>query len=198
VWIANRVVDHLPETVDGGTFVASDLLESIPLSLEEVAGLLQSTVMLLRQRAATLPDRAISWHPDIGKWCTKEIIGHLTEEDHRDFVGRMRRMLEETEPSLKVNDQDKVARARRDCEKTLTALLDEFESVRTESVAFVKTLSAADLGRGGIHPRIGRITIQELLHEWIYHDLNHFRQIDANLQRFLLNHLGNMQKFYPS
>jgi hypothetical protein len=159
---------------------------------------LQYTVALLRHRVAALPDRAAGWHPEDKKWCAKEIIGHLTEEDNCDFVGRIRMMIEKQEPALKVNDQDEVARARRDCDKTLRDLMDEFESVRTDSVALVKKLKADDLDRGGIHPRTGRIAIRELLHEWVYHDLNHIRQIDVNFQRFLLGHLGNMKQFYQT
>ena len=44
------------------------------------------------------------------KWCIKEVIGHLTEEDKRDFAGRIEAMLDELEPSLKLNDQEEVAR----------------------------------------------------------------------------------------
>jgi NADP-dependent 3-hydroxy acid dehydrogenase YdfG len=111
-------------------------------------------------------------------------------------IGRM--MLEKPEPVLKVNDQDEVARTRRDCEKTLRDLLDEFESVRTDSVTFVKKLKTEDLDCGSIHAKTGHITVRELLHEWVYHDLNHVSQINANFQRFLLNHLGGMQQFYQS
>ena len=173
-------------------------IKHISLEPQELAHLLQNTTTVLRQLVAALPDRVVALHPGPGKWCIKEVIGHLTEEDKRDFVGRIRMMLDEPEPSLKVSDQEEVARARRDCEKNLHDLLDEFNTVRSSSVAFVVGLRATELDRGGVHPKIGHIRIRELLHEWIYHDLNHIRQIDANVQRFLWDHLGNMQRFYTS
>jgi|SRR5208282_1373941 hypothetical protein len=172
--------------------------KDVPLAPQEVAQLLQNTTTVLRQLVTALPNHVVVLHPGSGKWCIKEVIGHLTEEDKRDFVGRIRMMLDEPEPSLKVSDQEEVARARRDCEKNLHDLLDEFNTVRSSSVAFVMRLRATELDRGGVHPKIGHICIRELLHEWIYHDLNHIRQIDANFQRFLWDHLGNMQRFYPS
>lgn len=172
--------------------------KDVPLAPQEVAHLLQNTTIVLRQLVTALPNRVVVLHPGPGKWCIKEVIGHLTEEDKGDFVGRIRMMLDEPEPSLKVSDQEEVARARRDCEKNLHDLLDEFNTVRSSSVAFVMRLRATELDRGGVHPKIGHIRIRELLHEWIYHDLNHIRQIDANVQRFLWDHLGNMQRFYPS
>ncbi len=168
------------------------------LDLQEVARLLQNTTIVLRQRVTVLPDRAVAWHPGPAKWCIKEVIGHLTEEDKRDFAGRIEAMLDELEPSLKLNDQEEVARVRHDCDKNVRDLLDEFDTVRGSSIALVMKLGGTDLDRGGVHPKIGRIRICELLHEWIYHDLNHLRQIDANVQAFLWDHLGNMQRFYPS
>ena len=167
------------------------------LDIGEVTRLLHITTVVLRQRVTALPDRAITRHPGSAKWCIKEVIGHLAEEDKRDFVGRIQAMLDELDPSLKPNDQEEVARLRHDCDKNLNDLLDEFEAVRRSSISFVKKLGVAELERGGVHPKIGRIRIRELLHEWIYHDLNHLRQIDANVQRFLWDHLGNMQRFYP-
>jgi hypothetical protein len=168
------------------------------LNTQEVAQLLKNTTSLLRHRVAALPERAVAWHPAAGKWCIKEVIGHLSEEDQRDFMRRIEKMLNESEPSLIVTDQDEVAHARHDCDKNLSDLMDEFNSVRATSVAFVMKLSATDLDRSGTHPKIGRIRIGELLHEWVYHDLNHIRQIDANIQSFLWDHLGNMQRFYLS
>ncbi len=172
--------------------------KDILLNPKEVTQLLQNTALVLRQRVTALPDRAIARHPGPGKWCVKEVIGHLTEEDARDFVGRIQTVLDEMEPSLRINDQEEVARVRRDCDKDLHDLLDEFDTVRSSSIAFVMKLGVTDLDRGGMHPKIGHIRIRELLHEWIYHDLNHLRQIDANVQRFLWDHLGKMQRFYPS
>jgi hypothetical protein len=143
-----------------------------------------------------LPERATAWHPAPGKWCIKEVVGHLTEEDNRDFAGRIRTMLDRDEPDLTVTDQDEAARLRRDCAKNLQDLLDEFSSARSAGVELVLNLKEAELLRAGIHPRVGRIRVCELLHEWVYHDLNHIGQISGNLQRLLWARLGNMQQFY--
>jgi hypothetical protein len=168
------------------------------LTLQEVAEQLRRMPVVLRELISALPHRAVAYHPGPRKWCIKEVMGHLTEEDKRDFVGRIEAMLHESEPRLKLNDQDEVARERHDCDKNIDELLDEFTTIRTASIGFVKQLSAADLERRGIHPKIGFIRIRELLHEWVYHDLNHLRQIEGNAQSFLWNHLGNMRGFYTS
>jgi len=75
----------------------------------------------------------------------------------QDFVGRIEVMLDELDPTLKVDDPNEVARARRDCDKNLWELLFEFETVRRTSIAFLMRLRATELERGGFHPKIGRI-----------------------------------------
>jgi len=167
-----------------------------PLDLRELTRLLERTPLVLGQLILALPDRAVGYHPGSEKWCIKQVVGHLTEEDKRDFVGRIERMLREPGQRLEVNDQNRVARERHDCDKSVRELLDEFASVRENSLEFLKQLGAADLECQGIHPKIGSVSVRELLHEWVYHDLNHTKQVEANAQRFLWDYLGNMQGFY--
>jgi hypothetical protein len=166
------------------------------LDISEVTRLLENTTALLRLRVPALPNGAVDWRPGPEKWCIKEIVGHLSESDKCDFVGRIQTMLGELEPDLTINDQAEIARQRRDCDKNLQDLLKEFDSVRSASVQFVTTLETADLDRTGMHPKIGKIRIREVLHDWMYHDLNHLKQIDSIVQGFIWNRLGNMQRFY--
>ena len=170
---------------------------SVALTVQEMAELLRRMPVVLRELISALPNRAIGYHPGPGKWCIKEVVGHLTEEDKRDFVGRVELMLRQEQPRLDLNDQDEVALERHDCDKNILELLDEFTSVRKASVRFVEQLSACDLERTGLHPKIGLIRVRELLHEWLYHDLNHARQVERNAQQLMCNQLGNMQGFYP-
>jgi DinB family protein len=124
------------------------------------------------------------------------LITRRTEEDKRDFVGRIEMMLDQAEPQFGLNDQDAVAQQRQDCDKDMRELLDEFVAVRQASARFVEQLSTPDLERTGVHPKIGLIRVRELLHEWLYHDLNHAKQVEGNTQHLLWNQLGNMKAFY--
>lgn len=165
-------------------------------STQEVGHALRRMPIVLRELTLALPEAAVEYHPGSGRWCIKEVLGHLTEEDKRDFVGRIEKMLADSQPQLELNDQAQVARERKDCDKGINELLDEFATRRATSANFVQRLSADDLERGGVHPKIGPIRVRELLHEWVYHDLNHLRQVEGNVQSFLWDHLGNMQDFY--
>jgi DinB superfamily len=166
------------------------------LTVQETAELLRRMPVVLRELILALPNHAVEYHPGDGKWCIKQIVGHLVEEDRRDFVGRIKLMLRQQEPQLNLNDQVEVAQTRHDCDKDIRQLLDEFAAVRSASATFVEKLSTADLRRTGVHPKIGVVCVRELLHEWLYHDLNHVKQVEQNTQRLLWNRLGNMKAFY--
>jgi len=169
---------------------------SVALTVQETAELLRRMPVVLRELILALPNRAVGYHPGPGTWCIKEVVGHLTEEDKRDFVGRVELMLRQEHPRLDLNDQHEVALERHDCDKNIIELLNEFASVRQASVRFIEQLWASDLERTGVHPKIGLIRVRELLHEWLYHDLNHARQVERNAQQLMWHQLGNMQNLY--
>ena len=161
-----------------------------------VAALLQSAAAMIHAELGALPPAALEFHPAAGEWCAKEVLGHLIECEKRGFSGRIRIILKsEKSPQLEGWDQDAVARARKDCERDWPALHHEFVRLRSASVTQVAGLSPADLSRGGQHPKVGFLTVADLLHEWVHHDRNHIRQMLANGQAYAWPHMGNAQHF---
>ncbi len=165
---------------------------------EEAAGLLGAACATLRAEAGALPTAALSWHPAPGQWCVKEVVGHLIEAEQRGFAGRIRIILARDSPKLATWDQVQVARDRRDCERDMADLLNEFSKLRDASITLVRDLKDADLKLGGHHPQVGYLRVQDLLHEWVHHDRNHLKQIMANVQAFVWPHMGNAQRFSQS
>jgi DinB superfamily len=161
----------------------------------EVAALLESTAAAILAEFAALSPEALAWHPAPGEWCAKEVLGHLIEAERRGFAGRVRVILAGDEPLLETWDQGAIAGARRDCDRPAAAVAEEFAGLRRESVALVGGLGAADLGRGGRHPTVGHLRIEDLLHEWVHHDRNHLRQMLANVQALVWPHMGNARRF---
>jgi DinB family protein len=166
-----------------------------PLAPSEVARLLESAAAAIRAEFAALPDELLEWHPAPGEWCAKEVLGHLIESERRGFAGRIRLILAGDEPSLEAWDQGAIARARRDCERSAAALIAELDALRRDSATLVAGLREADLERGGRHPKVGRLRVGDLLHEWVHHDRNHLRQLLANTQAAAWPHMGNARRF---
>jgi DinB superfamily len=166
-----------------------------PLAPGVVAEMLRAAATTIRAEMAALPADGLAWHPAPGEWCVKDVLGHLIESERRGFAGRIRIILAEDRPALSGWDQDAVARARNDCAREWADVFDEFARLREESVHLVAGLHPADLARGGEHPKVGFLTVGDLLHEWVHHDRNHIRQMLANVQGWAWPHMGNAQRF---
>jgi hypothetical protein len=165
------------------------------LSTAEVAALLESAVATIRAEVAVLPPAVTTFHPGEAEWSINEVIGHIIEAERRGFGGRIRTLLGNTDPQLEGWDQNEVARGRRDDMKPAAKLVAELERMRAESVSLVRGLTPGDLTRGGQHPKVGWLRVEDLLQEWVHHDRNHIRQILGNVQAWAWPHMGNAQKF---
>jgi len=165
------------------------------LSALDVAALLRASAVQITAELSALPEAVVRYHPAAGEWCTKEVLGHLIEAERRGFAGRIRTILAEDRPRFVGWEPADVARERKDCERNVRELLVEFGALRDESANLVTGLHAADLSRGGDHPKVGFLTVGDLLAEWVHHDRNHVRQIHANVQSYVWPHMGNAQKF---
>jgi hypothetical protein len=165
-----------------------------PLTPDEIAPLLAASVATLRAEVRALGDGA-RWQPAEGEWSVNECIGHLIEADRRGFTGRIREILAGDEVVLTRWDPPLVAAARHDNDADPIELVELFAAQRSEGIALVRSLSAADLARVGIHPEIGPLRVDEVLAEWPFHDRNHVRQALAVSQSRLWPQMGATQRF---
>jgi hypothetical protein len=165
------------------------------LAPDQVAALLRAMGENLQNELRALPVEVLRWHPEPDEWCVLETLGHLIEAERRGFAGRVRLRLERDGVAFETWDQGEIARARRDCERDPNAMLAELAQLRRDSVALVARVGPDELARGGEHPSVGRLTVGDLLQEWVYHDRNHVKQIFTNVQRYVWPHMGNGQKF---
>jgi hypothetical protein len=162
---------------------------------EEVAPILEASGDAISSLLGSLPADVASRRPAENEWCVNECVGHLIEAERRGFAGRIKNMLDEDEPRLVSWDAAEVAKARGDCERDLGSLLREFSALRRESVELIRSIRPSDLERGGMHPVVARITVGEILHEWVHHDANHLRQALANVQTIMWPAMGATQLF---
>ena len=161
----------------------------------EVAEALQASGQGMVSMLNGLTQEVASWHPAQGEWCVNECVGHIVEAEKRGFGGRIRIILGADDPDLPTWDRTSIAHARKDCDKNPSELADELAHVRGESIGLIRSLKSEQLMRAGNHPEVGRLSVEDLLHEWIYHDGNHYRQALANIQAYVWPNMGNAQKF---
>lgn len=162
-----------------------------------IADLLEATVTTVSAELRALGPGA-GWRPAAGEWSALDCVGHLIEADQRGFGGRIRAILAAepgSVPSLQAWDPPAVADARGDHRRPVDEVIAEFAALRSDGVAFVRTLRDDDMPRSGVHPEVGLLRVDELLAEWVYHDRNHVAQITAATQARLWDQMGNAQRF---
>jgi DinB family protein len=160
------------------------------LTPKEVAARIDAAGTGIEAELGTMAEELASWHPAEGEWCVKEVLAHLTASERHGFAGRIAQILASDEPRLTATGQAEPA-----CARKLEEMLAEFREQRSRSIDLVASLTASSLARGGIHERVGRLTVNDLLHEWVHHDRAHLRQILANVQAYVWPEMGGAQAF---
>ncbi|MGQ0738348.1 MAG: DinB family protein [Bacteroidota bacterium] len=126
-----------------------------------------------------------------------DVIGHLIHGEKTDWATRAKIILE-IGLSKPFTPWDRFAQYEESKGKNLQQLLDEFEAVRKENMTWFKSLNLteADLDRKGMHPKLGEVTLRNLLSTWVVHDLTHIAQITRVMAKQYKEEMGPWPAFF--
>jgi uncharacterized protein YukE len=111
-----------------------------------------------------------------GDWNVVYVVCHLRDLEAA-YLQRVRMMLEQDNPTFPDNDQRAMAIERNYAEEDLQTALEEFEALRRDFIALVRSLSDEQWERRGQHPYFGETTILTQAINNAIHDLDHIEQI---------------------
>lgn len=111
-----------------------------------------------------------------GNWNVVSVVCHLRDLEAA-YLQRVHMMLEMENPIFPANDQQAMAIEGNYAEADLRTTLAEFEALRREFIALVRSLSDAQWERRGQHPYFGETTILTQAINNAIHDLDHIEQI---------------------
>ena len=145
--------------------------------VSEAVAVLERTPAVLRALLQDLPEPWLGRHEGDGTFSPREVVAHLIHGETTDWVPRIKLILEhgDRQPFVPFD-----RRGYGDAEQApVAALLDEFETLRAASLAFVSKASLRDsqMALPGLHPELGPVTLGQLLSTWVVHDLNHIGQL---------------------
>jgi hypothetical protein len=160
-------------------------------ALDEAAAILGRTPGALDALLRGLPEEWIAAHEGGETWSPFDVIGHLIHGDRTDWLARARVILEHGD-ARPFDPFDRLAQFTASEGRTLAGLLDEFATVRRDSLRDLAALGLtdADLDRRGRHPQLGAVTLRQLLATWVAHDLDHIAQISRVLARQYADEVG--------
>ena len=168
------------------------------MDLDETRAMLARTPSVTAALLTDLPDAWLHRNDGPGTWSAYDILGHLIEADHHNWLPRARVILTHgAERGFEPFDRE--AMLGREPEP-VDVVLERFRGSRRSSLADLDklNLTAADLDRRGIHGEFGEVTLGQLLATWVAHDLTHLGQISDVLARHYRIDVGPWRAYMPA
>ncbi|MGC1686580.1 MAG: DinB family protein [Candidatus Acidiferrales bacterium] len=158
---------------------------------------LEQTPIIIEKIVHIASDEELHWKPSMERWSISEVLAHLAEVEVVGFRERIQKMVESDSPQLEAYDQNAAYTAGRYSSRKARENLHLFCHERDRSLSFLRYIPPSVTSRSGMHSSIGKVTINQLMNEWAFHDLGHIRQI-AELFRSHAYHpyIGPFQQYY--
>jgi uncharacterized damage-inducible protein DinB len=146
--------------------------------IEELAGSAEK----LRNAVAGLTPQQwdTSYRP--GGWTVRQVVHHVTDAQIHNYI-RFKRALTEEEPEVYVWEHDGWAEMADSLKEPPEVSLQLFEALNRRWVALLRSMDAADFKRAFRHPVMGRMSLDEALGFFVWHDQHHAAHITHLRQR---------------
>jgi hypothetical protein len=166
--------------------------------------LIQATEVLRRTPGvlhALLDDLDESWTrategPDT--FSPFDVVGHLIDGEETDWMSRAWLILARGD-NLTFEPYDRFRHYARNGGRSLGSLLAEFARLRRDNLELLQSwqLTESQLELPGDHPRLGRVTLRQLLAAWVVHDLGHIAQVTRVMAKQYRREAGPWVEFLP-
>ncbi len=124
-----------------------------------------------------LPERAVAIRASPDEFSVLENICHLRDIEMEGYATRIRRILNEDNPSLADIDGSRLAIERSYNAQSLSEALQSFTKARQENVALLSQVSEEQLNRTGVLEGAGEVTLGKLMLMMNEHDEGHLDEL---------------------
>lgn len=167
-------------------------------TLQHAIEVLSRTPQVLEAMLDGLSHEWLNGNEGPGTWSPREVMGHLIINEETNFLPRTKLILREGEPKT-LSPINMTAHLERFGEVPVDQLLKMFRQLRTQNIRALEELapSAGDLTRIAIHPKVGRVSLVNVLSTWVAHDLIHIGQIGRVMAKQYKADIGPFLEFLP-
>lgn len=144
--------------------------------------LLAGSLARWQQLASSAAPELLARRPAPEAWSALECLQHMLEVEERLFPVRLRAfMAGEAFPNYDPDGEGRPVQP----DQTPAEMATKFGEWRTNTLSLLATVTAEDLGRTARHGKLGVVTLNQFLNEWVAHDLMHLMQAErAVMQPF--------------
>ncbi len=166
-------------------------------SVEKSIEILERTPVVLQSLLSGINDDWVMNNEGPETFSPYDVIGHLIHGEKTDWILRAKMILEFGNTKTFV-PWDRFAQYEESKGKTLQQLLNAFATIRKENMEWFKALNLteSDLDKTGIHPKLGEVTLRNLLATWVVHDLTHIAQITRVMAKQYKTEMGPWPEFF--
>jgi hypothetical protein len=169
---------------------AGSIMQTFPGTL-----ILRQTPDILRSLLANAAPEDLDWQPAPDRWSINMVLAHLADVELKGFVSRFRAIAEQDNPFLPSYDQLDQFRSSKKFDGR--AELKTFGQRRGDTLTWLDSLPASVGGRTGRHEELGVLSFNQLLNEFVFHDLGHIRQvIELYRSHAFYPNMGVFQSYY--
>jgi hypothetical protein len=138
---------------------------------------LQRNCAVFGQLLENVDEPEIKWSQEPEKWCLLEIVCHLHDEEIEDFRTRVKCVLEDPEKPPPSFDPLTWVEERNYKGQNYNEVLRKFLTERENSVKWLRSLKDPNWKNTYQHPKLGPMSAELFLTNWLAHDFLHIRQI---------------------
>ena len=166
--------------------------------LDKATEILRRTPATLDSLLRDLPEGWTLANEGSETWSPFDILGHLVHAEEADWIPRARIILEYGEKRA-FEPFDRFAMFEKSRGKSLGDLLDRFKLLRGENLKELEKMNLTPelLGKQGMHPDLGAVTLSQLLSTWVVHDLGHIGQVVRVMAKQYKEAVGAWQAYLP-
>ena len=126
-----------------------------------------------------------------------DVVGHLIHGEKTNWAVRAKMILEYGATKTFI-PWDRFAQYEESKGRTLNELLVDFALLRKDNVDWLMglKLTTEDLDKKGMHPKLGTVTLRNLLSTWVAHDLTHIAQIARVMAKQYKSEMGPWPEFF--
>ena len=158
---------------------------------------LERTPAVLKAQLGGLDDAWILPNEGPDTFSPYDVVGHMLHGEVCDWKPRILRVLEHG-PNKAFDIFDRFAMYEESKGKSMSDLLRQFEEKRAENIAWFCSLNLqeSDLAKEGLHPKLGPVSLRNLVSTWVIHDLTHMAQINRVMAKQLRSEMGPWQEYF--
>ncbi len=158
-------------------------------SLDNDLAVLERTPGVLTRMLSGMPEDMVTESVAGEDWRVIDVVGHLLHGEKVDWPVRVKAILSGEQKAFEPFDRF----AMLDWPASdIASQLEEFATMRVVNLEGIKNigLTVGDLGKTGVHPEFGEVTLGQLLSTWVVHDLGHIAQITRIMAKRLRSDVG--------